>query len=112
MANLIPIQIAQLHSPIFVGGKNFSDKLQPLLIAGLQINYDRKEKELLIDYKGIKAIVPATNIVSMTPMTEEIKKGAVEAPVLIPVAVNKVTAQYESPMSHVFAGPGAGKTGQ
>ncbi len=108
----IKLEFAQLHNPIFLAGKNLGDKLQPLITQGLKISYDRKEKELLVEYtpsNGVArmAIVPSTNIVSM------VQSLALEQIEVIPVKPNimkKITAQVESPMSHVFEGPGAGKS--
>ncbi len=109
---LLQLEMAELHSNIFVAGKNLGPKLQPKMTTGLKINYDRKEKELHVEWNGKTALVPVTNIVSMIVMTKE---SALE-PVVNPIASAgpnpKVTAQYDSPMSHVFAGPGGGKTGQ
>lgn len=104
----INIRSVRLHSTIFVGGRNLSDKIaaKPDLI----LEYDRKEKELHVTFQGETAIVPSTNINSMVLQIEADTIRS-EPRVEIPFST-KTTAQIDSPMAHVFAGPGAGKTGK
>lgn len=97
---------AELHAPLFLGGKNHQLKL----VAGseMKLVYDRDEKELLVSWTNHKgtheAIVPLSTVLSMWPKTGEvveIKKAAAPQP--------QVKAQVETPQDHVFAGPGKGK---
>ncbi len=107
---MLEIKFAQLHSPIMVGGTNLGDRLNPELKRGLTLKYDRTEKELLVFYNKQVAIVPSTNIGAMIedikfeakPVSDEVEEILRKGP----------SAQVDSPMSHVFAGPGAGKTGR
>jgi hypothetical protein len=60
----IQLQFAELHTPLFLAGKNFGYKLSTKL-AGLQLAYDRDEKELLVTYNDKTAIVPWSNVSAM-----------------------------------------------
>lgn len=103
---MIKLKQAQLHGPIFVGGKNQTERLKTEKNDGLTMFYDRKEKELHVTWGGETAIVPSTNIMSMVPM-EAVKVAPVE-----PTKIQtNLSAQVDTPQSHVFAGAGAGKTG-
>src|ERR1017187_6539760 len=64
---LIPLSFAELHNPLFVAGTNMQLKLDPIKRTGLVLVYDRTEKELLVTYNGTLAIVPCSNVASMTP---------------------------------------------
>lgn len=109
---MIKIKWAELHTPLFLAGTNLQTKLDPHKRHGLEMLYDRSEKELLITYdngdKKETAIVPITNVASMV-------EGQIAArPVVEPVKpiTAKITAQVDSPQSHVFAGEGHGKSGR
>lgn len=108
----IKINFAQLHGPFFLAGKNFSDKLDPANLAGLSLEYDRTEKELLVtwtDRMGTHVgIIPYSNVVCMTE--GEVKKKPVQ--ITHPMVAGLQGAQVETPMSHVHAGYGHGKTGK
>ncbi len=112
----IDLKFAELHSPLFLAGTNLQLKLDPTKRTGLKLVYDRAEKELLVTWNGETAIVPTTNVSSMTPADEPKK-----APVLMtkpetkhpdPDMARPRTAQVNTPQSHVHAGPGHGDTGQ
>jgi len=107
---MIDIEFAELHNPLFLAGTNLQMKLDPNKRTGLKLQYSREYKELHVTWLERTAIVPTTNVSSMTPYE---KQGAVE-PVAVPARsmFKKITAQVDTPMSHVFAGPGAGKTGK
>lgn len=101
----IGLKFAELHTALFHAGKNFGLKLDPLKVTGLNLVYDRAEKELLVTWSGQTAIVPINNVASM-------QEGAVDSHRRTVVAIPPgfKTAQVETPMSHVHAGPGAGKS--
>ncbi len=107
----VNLKFAELRQPLFLAGKNFGIKLEPKKHdhAGMTLVYDRAEKELLIGWKGEEAIIPTANVASMTidalPATEP------EPEMARPMRA-KVSAQVDTPQSHVFAGPGGGTTGQ
>ncbi len=113
----INLTYAELHTALFLSGTNLGLRLnvapstpghnRPGYRAGLTLIYDRDEKELLVTFNGETAIIPTTNVVSMVAGIVEEKK--IENPL---VPQGKVEAQASSPMGHVFAGPGAGKTGK
>ncbi len=93
----IDLEFAELHGPLFLAGTNLQMKLDPHKRTGLKLVYDRAEKELLVTFNGKTAIIPSSNIVSMTP-------GAVKEPVVAvaPPSGKAVKAQASSPQSHVF----------
>lgn len=111
----IDLTFAHLHSPLFFAGKNWGEKLDIKNTAkgSIQLSYDRTEKELLIKSGGSVAIIPTSNVVSMTPLLEITQCGNVENPKCPqPVTLaprGKIKAQVSGPNDHVHAGPGAGK---
>jgi hypothetical protein len=92
------VSYAQLHHPLFLGGKNHGEKL--FNREGLELEYNRAEKELKVSYKGKTQYIPSTNVAAYEPWTEE-KTVSVAAP------RGAVKAQVSTPQDHVFAnGPG------
>ncbi len=120
MSHLIDIKEAKLHDALFLAGTNLQQKLETSKRSGLVMQYNRREKELLVSYKDETAILPTTNVASMTPRNQEDAftaparvRLAQEEQVMVPVTpAPRPTAQVDTPMSHVFAGPGHGKTGK
>jgi hypothetical protein len=133
----IDLKFAELHTALFMsssGGQGVNMGLKLNTIGGLghkdgvSLTYDRVEKELHVRYKGELAIIPSTNVASMTPKdpnvlgdtptsapaTPAVKavEPVKEAKTAPTTATKKVTAQVSSPQGHVFEGPGAGKNGQ
>ena len=107
MSNLVPTGFAFLHSTLFLGGKNHSDKLDSYRYPELKMVYDRAEKELIVTYRGKVAIVPSTNVAYYHPgPAEERQPLSASHPM---VANASHTAQVETPFGHVHAGPGKGK---
>lgn len=114
---MINLKYAETHTALFLAGTNLGLRLniqpstpghnRPGYRAGLVLVYDRAEKELLVTYNGETAIVPTTNVVSM--VAGEVQEVKIENP---PVPAGKIEPQVSTPMSHVFAGPGGGKTGK
>lgn len=120
----IDLRFAEIHAPLFLMGNkgtNLGTKLDPTKRQGLKLVYDRTEKELIVTYEGMTAIVPATNVVSMLeiqPASDKMDQKAKETEKADRAAQAEratrpaVNAQVSSPQSHVHAGPGAGQTGQ
>jgi hypothetical protein len=123
----IALKFAELHTPLFLAGTNLGLKLNPRERKGLEIEYDRAEKELWVHWNGGMAIVPSTNVASMTLWQADaallttdkigLDSGAailgardVEVVPLPLITKTKVSAQVSTPTSHVFEGPGAGKS--
>jgi len=109
---MIKIKWAELHTPLFLADANLGQKLDPHKRPALKMEYNRPERELLVTYthgtKTETAIIPTTNVVCM------IEGEIAQRPQVEPVKpiTAKITAQVETPQSHVFAGVGAGKTGK
>lgn len=104
----IPLEFVELHNPMFFAGKNFAVKLDPSHIAGLELEYDRAEKELFVHWGGKVGIVPSSNISCMVEGTPKVKAQVNTHPIVAGIQ----SAQVETPMSHVHAGPGKGLTGK
>lgn len=83
----IELEFAELHNPLFLNGTNLGMKLTPALKGGLKIAYDRTEKELLVQFNGKTAIVPVSNVSSMTPVAK-----AAQAPVEQPKSIQQPTS--------------------
>ena len=90
--SVISIVFAELHTPLFLAGKNFGSKLQPNQTSGLTLFYNRKEKELIVVYNGQGAIIPAPSIASMTPADPKDLGLGVQA------EVEKVTTTKAAPV--------------
>lgn len=116
----VELSFAELHTSLFLGGTNWGLKLYKKQPKGeLLLAYDRQAKELLIKHKKDIAIVPSSNVASMTPMPESLEEvneehGKAPNP-LVPAKAKpgpkpNLSAQVGSPSDHVFQGPGAGKT--
>lgn len=107
----IELSFAELHNPLFLAGTNLQMKLIPEKRSGLKLFYDREEKELLVEWQGETAIVPSSNVSSMTARLGPVKEAKPVAP-NPELARARLSAQVSSPQSHVHAGPGHGETGQ
>lgn len=100
---------AELHSPIFLAGTNLGQKLDPTKRTGLAMNYDEDKRHMYVTYNSCTARVPEPSILSMV-------EGVVESEEIVRERVKAATAkipakaQVSTPMDHVFAGVGAGKT--
>ncbi len=104
----IKLEFAELCTPLFLGGRNFGLKLDNTnnKFPGLDLAYDQTEKELWITHNQKTAIIPTSNVVSMTPVTAEKKPDGSGGPVPLTPS-GKIKAQVSSPTSHVFSdGPG------
>lgn len=104
----IDLKFVELHNPLFLGGKNFGTKLDPGKLAGLALKYDRAEKELLVSWCGKTGIIPSSGVACMEAGLPDVKASQHTHPIVAGIAAS---AQVETPMSHVHAGYGHGKTG-
>ena len=114
---IINLTFAELHTPLFLNGKNWGVKLDVAAAhrGKIELHYDRAEKELHVKAGPKLAIIPLSNVVSMTPAPEGLdslesisKMEFVPKPK--PGTPGKIKAQASTPMDHVFNGIGAGKT--
>lgn len=107
---LIPLDFAELHNALFLNGSNLQMKLDPKNKQGLILVYDRTEKELIVTYNGKIAIIPSSNVSSMTPSDPNVLGQVKTASMPQPKAYTHkgpIKAQVSSPIDHVFAqGPG------
>lgn len=123
------LKFAEVHSPLFHGGKNHGVKLLPK--DGLEIEYDREEKELTVWYKGEPTYLPSTSVHNYTPLERPVPmelKDVFKEPTklqmtehgnkLDPGVTNKShaqdtrkikSAQVSGPHDHVFQGEGSGR---
>ena len=110
MADTTPVSLEflELHSPLFLASTNLGVKLDPTKREGLSLSYDRPNQEVLVSFGGKVGIVPFTNGVAMIeggPATKVETKP-------VPQFTTGQSAQVDTPMGHVFKGPGHGKTGK
>lgn len=108
---IIKVKFAELHAPLFLNGKNHGLKL--FSKNGIILEYDKEEKELLVNYRGSIAHLPSTSVHSYEPDSMTLSEAAMtelsqsSGPSIAPT--KKVKAQVSGPHDHVFAGQGAGK---
>jgi len=107
---MIEVGFAELHNALFLGGKNHGLKLDSHRHPDLKMVYDKEEKELLVTWGGKLAHIPSTNVAYYHPGKPEDRKVVQMGSTM--VAGISGSAQVETPMSHVHAGHGHGKTGQ
>lgn len=103
----IQLKYVELHNPLFLAGTNLQTKLDPGKRGGLQLFYDRTEKELLVHWQGAVGIIPSSNVACMVEGLPEVHVPQHTHPIVAGLQ----GAQVETPMSHVHAGFGHGKTG-
>lgn len=106
---MIDVGFAELHNALFLGGKNHGVRLDKHRHPTLKMSYDQEEKELIVEWQGHKGHIPSTNVAYYVPGAG-FDRGHTQ--VAAPQVANISAAQYETPMSHVHAGPGKGKTGK
>ncbi len=134
----IEIDFAELHAPLFLGGKNHQLKLTAGARSELRLVYDRAQKELLVFWKGpkgiVEGIVPIGTVLSMIPKKAEVVEIKAPKPTgdvvlhttpklseamgektierAAKMEARSFTAQVSTPQDHVFQGIGKGKTGK
>jgi len=78
------LKFVELHSPLFIKGLNkvgynLGVKLDPSAKPGLTIEFDEEKHMLFVTFQGQTALVPLSNVLSMTlgkPEVKEVKAGA------------------------------------
>jgi hypothetical protein len=101
------VEFAELHAPLFHGGKNHGAKL--FNKDGLELDYDKGERELKVVYKGQPTYLPSTSVHNYTPAIEKAQAAIVPA-VHHDQDTRKIkSAQVSGPHDHVFQGEGSGK---
>lgn len=109
MDKKVDITFLHLHTPLFFAGRNWGEKLDKRQTAKgkIEMTYWRENSEVHITCEKHFAIIPISNVVSMTPIPAE----PLVEPVSKAMANAKINAQVSGPHDHVFAGLGAGQTG-
>jgi len=87
------LKFAELNNPLFFAGINFGTKLDPNKRAGIGLDYDRIEKELIVTFNNRSCIIPRENVSSMEPGEPE--KKTVKAPA--PATGKPIKAQVQVP---------------
>ena len=64
----VALKFAQLHNGLFLAGKNHKDKLYSESVAMV---FDTEEKILCVLYNKEVALIPESNVSSMTPQKSE-----------------------------------------
>ena len=62
----VKIAFAELHTPLFLAGKNFGQKLIPNTMIFLSFNTE--DKALYVEYQGKVARLPEAAVASLTPV--------------------------------------------
>ena len=109
---MLPLKFAQLHTTLFLAGTDHGLKLYGSpgrSKTTVSMTYDRLNRELLVFYKGETAIIPSSNVASMTPMESSTGDPGSE-PMPEEKPTHRPKSQVSTPQDHVFAGPGKGKT--
>ena len=68
----IELEFAELHNPLFLAGTNLQMKLDPKKRSGMVLRYDLDNQQLLVYWQERLAIVPSSNVSSMTPVNARI----------------------------------------
>ncbi len=110
----IKLSFCELHNPLFLGGTNLDLKLSVNHSKGvISLTYDREAKEVHVRYNNKLAIIPTSNVASMTPADPKVLDDEEETPELKPeppIRHGKFKAQVSTPQQHVTEGLGSGRT--
>ena len=113
---MIEVGFAELHKTLFLGGKNHGERLDSNRFPDLKIMLDEKTDRLIVSWKGHTTKVPMTNVANYTEGPGQNRRVVQQAHPMLSNIAEKAqlpfTAQVETPMSHVHAGPGSGKSGK
>lgn len=112
-----PIKFAKFHTPLFLAGTNLGEKVDLKHRHDVSMAWDTQERFLIIWLKDECTELPEANIAQMIPsimriLPDFLKRDVPPLKPVPPVVHKAVSAQVETPHSHVFAGPGGGKTGK
>lgn len=108
----INLKFSELHTPMFLAGVSLGNKLDTAKRSDLKLVYDRDQKELIVFFKGQVAILPSSNVVSMTPYNAQdvgVDFDTVESPKPEPQKVvphKPIKAQVSDPVRDKVFGPG------
>ncbi len=111
--------LVHFNNVVFFAKKNFKEKIDARIDKGPQggaikisvLEIDGEPKKATIEGEGHYLNLPITSIFSYTPRVEA-NKHPIISPTSNVSANPKITAQVSGPHDHVFAGMGAGQTGQ
>lgn len=106
-AVIIPVDFAVMVGTFIIQGKNMGPRLDPAETAGIRMYFtDDSRKIFEVEYKDYRMKFPQMQVQYWHEGVYEERKGRAinVAPPVRP------SAQVDSPMSHVHAGLGAGKT--
>lgn len=120
------IKHAKLQTTVFIGKTNLQMDLDPQKRKGMRLLADDESQTLYVDFNGEIGRVPYTDIVSMIPENQSLFRKVFDheyeqlkittfptvasiEPMDLPKK-GRPKAQASSPMDHVHAGLGAGKT--
>jgi hypothetical protein len=89
------LKYAELNQPLFLNGKNFGTKLDAKRQSDLSLNYDVKDRELTVEWKGQMAIFPNFNgyvvkwddVVYKQPVVINVPRGKIKAQVSTPTGI-------------------------
>ena len=107
------LKFVELHTPLFLAGTNFGLKLQTATRL-IQMVYDSDVEDVYIVFKDEVAIVPKSNVASMTPKdsktflkdhTFDKMEVMQEIKTTVPRSPGRPKAQVSTPTSHVFEQP-------
>lgn len=98
MPAFLSLPFAELHTPLFLAGTHLGTKLIPAGKKGLTLQYAWAEKKLLVGWNGKLAIIPDSNIASLTVEDPTVISQLLGTEVVIPKST------YQKPIV-VTAGP-------
>lgn len=88
-----------LHSPLFLAGKNFGTKLNPDQVSGLEMVFDKEFQAVIVKYNKKECLIPLANVASLQfvqPVIETLKSAE-------KFDGKRINAQASGPTDHVFA---------
>lgn len=109
---MIKTKFAQLHTALFLAGTNFGLNIdaEKGRFKGLNMVWDRENKELHVFHKDDVAVIPSSNVASVIPFNKlDLGSLAPKAEITVvevkaPPVTKKLKAQVSTPTDHVFAG--------
>lgn len=108
---LTKVITAELHKDLFLGGKNHGQRLDSSRFSDLVMFANEKQDRLYVTWKGFTKKLPMTNVADYTDEDCLVLDKKVDQSAAPQLAHISTSAQVETPMSHVHAGHGHGKTG-
>lgn len=67
----LDVDFAELHNPLFLAGTNLGLKLDMHKRQGVRLEFCRNSRFLLVHFNNKVAMIPESNISSMTPKNVE-----------------------------------------